>query len=64
MNSVRQSFSHRGRAHQGRCNAMLEGARMTLGNKDSNIIFIDHGLLYSEWGCEMFSLSIGGPYGS
>ena len=40
---------------------MLEGARMTHGNRYTYTIFIDNGLIYSEWGGgrEMASLSMG-----
>ena len=39
---------------------MLEGVRMTLGNRYTYTIVIDNGLIYSEWGREIVSLSMGG----
>ena len=33
---------------------------MTLKNRYTYTIFIDNGLIYSEWGREILSLSIGG----
>ena len=35
---------------------------MKLWNRYTDTILLDNGLIYSEWGgCEIFSLSIGGP---
>ena len=33
---------------------------MTPGNRYTNTIVMDNGLIYSEWAREVFSLSIGG----
>ena len=40
--------------------AMLEGVRITPGNRDIYTIFLDNGLIYSDWGRKLFFLSIGG----
>ena len=39
---------------------MLEVARMTQGNRYTHAISLDNGLIYSEWGCEIFFLSLEG----
>ena len=42
---------------------MLEGERVSPLNSCTSTIFIDTGLIYSEWGWEIFSLSMGGGLG-
>ena len=41
--------------------AMPEGAGTTPENRYTYKTFIDNGLIYSEWGHEILSLSIEGP---
>ena len=48
-----------GCAPQGGRDAMQEVARMTAANSYTHKIFIDGGLIYSEWGAR-FSFSKGG----
>ena len=51
---VSQRFSNNGACPSRGRDAMIEGMRMTPGNRYTCTIFVDISLIYSEWGARIF----------